>query len=507
MKIKQIIIFLSTLFLSILVYVGIAETTKIEAPYNLSVSDMRDDWGNEFILLTFDVPESVKLLGEKAIKTGFELYYEVDIRIGKENWLGMGGVRFSEGEQIAINYSDSGMDIKKNLYSFRVRVGYYFLNKDDSVSAAHSLYSNISYIGDKSVLGSYQSASSWAVQELDKALEYGLVTDKIRNKMNSPITREELCEVIVALYEALAGEMSVEGNGIFTDTKNNEVNKASELGIVTGVGNNRFDPNAFTNREQVATMISRTVKALQPDVDFSIGVAESFIDEKEVSSWALESVRFMSKSGLLKGSNGKMDPKGVTTREQAVLIAVRAYEMFTLQDVIGGTGQGDTNDNGSDEKNTSADNGTGTGTGTDTGTGTGTDTNTNSLESIIIGKWSTHDNIGDMVDSNTGRFLSSEYYLIGYAFNEDGTFLRVFITGMGMTKYTGNYKIIGGGTDFKNDRKLLLYNQKYEFYEPNAIIPKESELMEDKEYNISYNAEKDTLKIDYIFDVPLKRLK
>ena len=424
MKIKQIIIFLSTLFLSILVYVGTAETIKIEAPQNLLVSEMTDDWGNEFILLTFDVPESVKLLGEKAIKTGSELYYEVDIRIGKENWLGMGGVRFSEGEQIAINYSDSGMDIKKNLYSFRVRVGYYFLNKDDSVSSEYSLYSNISHTGDKSLLGAYQGASSWAVQELDKALEYGLITDKIRNKMNSPITREELCEVIVALYEALAGEMSVEGNGIFTDTKNNEVNKASELGIVTGVGNNRFDPNAFTNREQVATMISRTVKALQPDVDFSAGVAESFTDEKEISSWALESVRFMNKSGLLKGSNSKMDPKGVTTREQAVLIAVRTYEMFTLHDVTVGTGQGDTNER-SDDKNISADN----------GTGTNTNTNTNSLESIIIGKWSTHDNIGDMVDSNTGRFLSSEYYLIGYAFNEDGTFLRVFITGMGMTKY------------------------------------------------------------------------
>lgn len=493
MKIKQIIIFLSTLFLSILVYVGIAETTKIEAPHNLSVSEMTDDWGNEFILLTFDVPESVKLLGEKAIKTGSELYYEVDIRIGKENWLGMGGVRFSEGEQIAINYSGSGMDIKKNLYSFRVRVGYYYLNKEDSASAEYSLYSNISYIGDKSVLGSYQSASSWAVQELDKALEYGLITDKIRNKMNSPITREELCEVIMTLYEALAGELPVEGTGIFTDTKNDEVNKASELGIVTGVGNNRFDPNAFTNREQVATMISRTVKALQPDVDFSIGVVESFIDEKEISSWALESVRFMSKSGLLKGSNGKMDPKGVTTREQAVLIAVRAYEMFTLQDVIGGTGQGDTNDNGSDEKNTSD--------------GYDTDTGTDSLESIIIGTWSTHDNLGDMVDSNTGKFLSSEYYLMGLALNEDGTFLRIFITGMGMSKFTGNYKLTDRETGFKDGRIILFYNQKSEFYEPNATTPKESHLIEDDEYEIRYVVEDDTIIIDFIGFTTLKRLK
>jgi hypothetical protein len=40
----------------------------------------------------------------------------------------------------------------------------------------------------------------------------------------------------------------------------------------------------------------------------------------------------MNHNGLLKGNGGKVDPKGITTREQAVLIAVRAYERFTRQD-------------------------------------------------------------------------------------------------------------------------------------------------------------------------------
>lgn len=325
------ITFILILFISTLVLVGVAEVIPIEAPQNLSVHQKIDDDGNAFILLAFDAPESVKLFGEKTWVTNAELYYEVEYRMGRGDWVPIGGIHFSEGEQIVINDSENKIDIKNNLYSFRARFGYYTYNEDNSVVSDYSLYSNIAHIGDKTTFGSYQNASSWAVAELERALEYGFITEKIRNSMNAPISREELCEVIIALYENLAGEAIWKDANIFTDTKNPEVNKAFELGIVTGIGNNRFDPYAHTNREQVATMIFRAVKALQPEVLLLAGTGESFTDEKEISAWALEPVRFMSKSGLLKGSNGKMDPKGVTTREQAVLFAARAYEMFILQ--------------------------------------------------------------------------------------------------------------------------------------------------------------------------------
>ncbi len=280
----------------------------------------------------------------------------------------------------------------------------------------------------------------------------------------------------MAFYENLAGDVAVEDTGVFTDTNNTEVNKAFKLGIVNGVGDNRFDPDALTNREQVATMIFRAVKALQPNMDFSSGEVESFTDEKEISSWALESVQFMNKTGLLKGSNGKMDPKGVTTREQAALIAVRAYEMFIMQ-------------------------------ASDTDTDSDASEGIDEMKSIFVGQWSTHDNIGDMVNPNTGAFVSSEFYLIGLSLNEDNTFIRIFISSMGMSKNTGKYKIIEGNTEWENGKILLLYNQKHEFYDPNATIPKESMEKENEEHEIRYNEEDDTLTIDYIGFNTLKRLK
>ena len=44
-------------------------------------------------------------------------------------------------------------------------------------------------------------------------------------------------------------------------------------------------------------MMHRAVKVLKPDVDFSIAGAEKFADENIISSWALESVKFMNKMG------------------------------------------------------------------------------------------------------------------------------------------------------------------------------------------------------------------
>lgn len=329
------IAFIFVLYLSTALYVNAAEPFVLESPLNLMAESVTDeDTGDTGILLVFTAPESVKQLGEKSLAEGDSLYYEVEFKTSGSDWEPVGQVHFSEGERIVITDSDQSLNTVKNLYSFRVRSAYYFQQGDGSFLPHYSLYSNIAHLGNRSALGAYQNASSWAVQELDRALEYGLITDKIRGEMNAPITREEFCEVIMALYENMAGKVVADDKGVFTDTNNPQVYKANKLGIVNGVGNNRFDPNALTNREQVAVMIYRAIKAMLPYTDFSADGAESFSDEKTISEWAYEPVMFMNKNGLLKGSSGKVDPKGVTTREQAVLMVVRTYEKFCLSGVV-----------------------------------------------------------------------------------------------------------------------------------------------------------------------------
>lgn len=174
---------------------------------------------------------------------------------------------------------------------------------------------------------SYQGASQWAVAELDKALDYGLITDRICSQMNAPITREEFAEIAVKLYEKGTGEVAAAtGSGAFADTSNPEISKAYDLGIVSGTDEARrlFSPHGLITREQVAAMMYRTIQAmgaLKDGAAFAV-----FMDSDQIAPYAQEAVHYMGGWELIKGSDHRFNPRGNCTREMAVMIAVRVYE-------------------------------------------------------------------------------------------------------------------------------------------------------------------------------------
>ncbi|MDD3298848.1 MAG: S-layer homology domain-containing protein [Firmicutes bacterium] len=75
-------------------------------------------------------------------------------------------------------------------------------------------------------------------------------------------------------------------------------------------------------------MFYRTLNAVHPSL-----VAESFevtfADIDDISEWALEAIGFMSNKGIISGVGENMvAPKGNATREQAIALVIRTYELF-----------------------------------------------------------------------------------------------------------------------------------------------------------------------------------
>ncbi|SCY44417.1 S-layer homology domain-containing protein [Alkaliphilus peptidifermentans] len=184
--------------------------------------------------------------------------------------------------------------------------------------------------------------SPWAEAEISKADSYGLIPASLKEvDLRKSITREEFAELAVLLYEkATNKKASPASTNPFTDTKNPEILKAYNLGITTGTSASTFSPKESTDREQIATMLSRTIRIIEPEGDFSISDAPTFTDEKDISPWALEHVKFMSKTGIIKGTDGKFMPKpitpeqkasgyAITTREQAIAMSVRAFQQYS----------------------------------------------------------------------------------------------------------------------------------------------------------------------------------
>jgi alpha-tubulin suppressor-like RCC1 family protein len=172
--------------------------------------------------------------------------------------------------------------------------------------------------------------SGWAVAEIEAAKSYGLVTSRVLSNYQTPITREEFCELAVKLYESVSGEKAQPApSDTFSDADNLEILKAYNLGIAAGVGDGKFAPNNQVTREQIAVMFHRAMQAGKPNLQAPIAQAPAFKDAGQVSGWAQEAVADMSARGIISGmGDERFNPKETATREQAIALVKRAYELL-----------------------------------------------------------------------------------------------------------------------------------------------------------------------------------
>jgi hypothetical protein len=186
----------------------------------------------------------------------------------------------------------------------------------------------------------YQNASDWAVPELAKAYDAGLIPEILKGlDMKKPISREEFAELAVQLYETATGKrILVTDVNPFTDTTNHKVLKAYQVGITTGTSATTFSPHMLITREQCATMLYRAIKAILPNADYSTAGIPDFPDQEHIASWAVEETKYMAKLGIILGNEkGYFMPKplnaaheasgyGMASREAAVLMTIRTFE-------------------------------------------------------------------------------------------------------------------------------------------------------------------------------------
>ncbi len=105
---------------------------------------------------------------------------------------------------------------------------------------------------------------------------------------------------------------------------------AAENHIAAGVGGNRFSPEGKVTREAFAAMLVRYLDyaGVTPQQVSGVKLPE---DISAASSWARDSVITLWSAGLMKGNNGKVDPKGTVSRAQGAALLVRVMEYLEEQ--------------------------------------------------------------------------------------------------------------------------------------------------------------------------------
>ena len=176
-----------------------------------------------------------------------------------------------------------------------------------------------------------EKVSDWAKSEIDLAREAGLLTEQTDSHFTANITRGAFAEIIVNLAEKVLGEeITPAPNTTFTDTTDTAILKAYAAGIVSGVGEGKFEPETTTNREQIATMIYRAVVYMetQSGAEFTekTTTLTGYTDSASVSDWATEGVAVLANNGIMKGtSDTTLAPQASCTIEQSIILVYRLF--------------------------------------------------------------------------------------------------------------------------------------------------------------------------------------
>lgn len=188
----------------------------------------------------------------------------------------------------------------------------------------------IMLFGSIRVFGSELVYSDWAKEEVLAAVALSIVPESLKqDDLRNNVTREEFCEMAVAVYEKLTGKYAdLPKEYYFDDTLNLTVNSAYELGIVSGRGDAKFDPYSPITREEMAKMFDNLITACDKTVDSQVSDL-SAPDAVQISSWALPSFTKIYSMQVIKGmDDGRLAPQSNSTKEQSIIMAYRFSDYF-----------------------------------------------------------------------------------------------------------------------------------------------------------------------------------
>lgn len=162
-------------------------------------------------------------------------------------------------------------------------------------------------------------ASHWYQEAVDYVAENGIMGGVSANTFapNAPATRA----MLVTVLHRLAGTPDAEKTHSFTDLANGAwyagaVAWAAENGIVDGVGNALFAPNAHITREQLAAILYRYAIHCGLDVTAAADL-NAYTDGAQISPWAQDAMRWAIASGLISGrSASALAPQSGATRAE-----------------------------------------------------------------------------------------------------------------------------------------------------------------------------------------------
>ncbi len=171
---------------------------------------------------------------------------------------------------------------------------------------------------------------SWAQEAVDTLYEKGIVNEKgIRTYApGTNITRADFAMFLIRTLD-----IKLDAKEVFADVDENayyakEIAIGRAAGILKGVGDDAFNPEAEITRQDMMVIVQRGLAYAH--IPYEKGEANEldfFSDKEFVADYALEALSSMVKSGIIRGNtDGTLNPRGNTTRAEAAVVMHRLIQ-------------------------------------------------------------------------------------------------------------------------------------------------------------------------------------
>ncbi|WP_339266790.1 S-layer homology domain-containing protein [Paenibacillus sp. FSL R5-0470] len=170
------------------------------------------------------------------------------------------------------------------------------------------------------------SVQAWAGKQIQVVAAKGAIEGVGEGKFapKSNVTRAEFAKMLIRALN-LENNSAVQS---FSDVSSTAwyapyVAVAAEKGIITGRSAAKFDPNATITRAEMATMIARAVKSINPAATTNVTAISQFSDAAKISASLRDGVAFAADHNLVIGNAGMFNPNDTATRAEAAVIIYR----------------------------------------------------------------------------------------------------------------------------------------------------------------------------------------
>lgn len=172
------------------------------------------------------------------------------------------------------------------------------------------------------------SSVPWAQQAIEVMASKGIING-VSAQLYQPeanITRADFTKILI---ETLGITAAIDSS--FKDVNEDDyyyeaVGIARALGIVLGNGDELFDPKSQITRQDMMVILARALNYMDPALSqASNETLANYKDADQISAYALNAVAALVKTGLVQGSNDRIEPLHHATRAEAAIIMYRLF--------------------------------------------------------------------------------------------------------------------------------------------------------------------------------------